>query len=105
MTTPYLTTDHVDDLGRMTLALLAELWIVRDRMAVMEQLMIERGALTAGEIDDYVPDAGLADTLERLRTRMATAVVGAPIAAVERSVDQILARAGMARPAPATATV
>jgi hypothetical protein len=103
MSTPYLTADNVDDLGRMTLALLAELWIVRDRMAVMEQLMIERGALAAGEIDDYAPDAALADTLERLRTRMATAVVGAPIAAVERSVDQILTRAGMARPTPAIA--
>lgn len=103
MTTPYLTTDNVDDLGRMTLALLSELWIVRDRMAVMEQLMIERGALTAGEIDDYVPGVDLSATLDVLRTRMATAVVGAPIAAVERSVDQILARAGMARPTPATA--
>jgi hypothetical protein len=103
MSNTYLTTDHVDDLGRMTLALLAELWIVRDRMAVMEQLMIERGALAPNEIDDYVPDAALGETLDRLRTRMATAVVGAPIAAVERGVDQILARAGMARPAPATA--
>jgi hypothetical protein len=103
MSNPYLTADNVDDLGRMTMALLAELWIVRDRMAVLEQLLIERGGLTEDEIDDYVPSPALSAKLETLRDRMAAAVVGAPIAAEERSVDQILARAGLKRPNPANA--
>jgi hypothetical protein len=103
MSNTYLTAENVDDLGRMTMALLAELWIVRDRVAVLEELLVERGGLAAGEIDDYVPNGAFAARLEILRDRMANAVVGAPIAAEERSVDQILARAGLTRPQPATA--
>ncbi|CAN5298309.1 hypothetical protein BH10PSE4_BH10PSE4_38480 [soil metagenome] len=103
MSNTYLTADNVDDLGRMTMALLAELWIVRDRVAVLEQLLVERGSLTDGEIDDYVPAQAFSAKLETLRDRMAAAVVGAPIAAEERSVDQILARAGLTRPRPVTA--
>jgi hypothetical protein len=103
MSDSYLTAENVDDLGRMTMALLAELWIVRDRMAVLEQLLVERGGLSEGAIDDYVPAAAFSAKLEQLRDRMAGAVVGAPVAAQERSVDQILARAGLARPKPAVA--
>ncbi|WP_421738086.1 hypothetical protein [Caulobacter sp.] len=103
MSKTYLTAENVDDLGRMTMALLAELWIVRDRVAVLEQLLIDRGGLTADEVDDYVPTGAFAVQLETLRDRMANAVVGAPIAAEERGVDQILARAGLTRPHPVTA--
>jgi hypothetical protein len=102
MSERYLNESNVEDLGRMLMALTAEVWIMRDRMAVLERLLADKVGLTAGEIDDYVADAGFKADVERLRDRFVAAVVGAPLAARERSVDQILARAGLTRPAPST---
>jgi hypothetical protein len=94
MTEDYLGTISIDNLGRMLMALLSEHWILRDRFAILEALMVERGALAAGELDDYVPSAEMAAKLEMLRDRTAAAVIGAPLAADQRSVPEILARAG-----------
>jgi len=104
MSNSYLGPNNVDDLGRMVTALLTELWITRDRVAVLERVLQERGIVLPGEINDYIPDAAFEAELETLRDRMAGNVIGAPLAARERSVDQILARAGMKRPAPEDGT-
>ncbi|MCE7796259.1 hypothetical protein LWE61_06750 [Sphingobium sufflavum] len=98
MSNTYLGPDNIDDLGRMVTALLTELWITRDRVAVLERMLEDKGMLLPGEANDYIPDAGFEAELETLRDRMAGNVIGAPLAARERSVDQILARAGMKRP-------
>ncbi len=102
MADTYLDHNNIDDLARMVTALLTELWIVRDRVAVLEKLHGERLGLDGGAIDDFVPDADFSARLETIRDRMVSAVVGAPLAARERSVDQILARAGI-KPTPAQA--
>ncbi len=109
MTDTYLASSNVDDLGRMLMALLNEHWILRDRFAILEALMIERGALAEGELDHHVPSPELGAAIAALRTRTVAAVIGAPLAATDRSVEAILARAGLgqqaARPAalsPAT---
>ncbi len=86
-----LTTDQ---LTAMLMALLSEHWILRDRFALLESFMIERGLLLDGELDDHVPTPAQAAMLERLRDRTAAAVIGAPLAADQRSVAAILARAG-----------
>lgn len=104
MANTYLSQDNIDDLGRMVTALLTELWIARDRVAVLERLLEEKGVLAQGEVDNYLPTPEFEATLEKLRDRMATNVIGAPLAARERSVDDILARAGMSRPKPDTAS-
>lgn len=98
MSNIYLGPDNIDDLGRMVTALLTELWITRDRVAVLEQVLQEKGVIAAGEVDDFAPSPEVDSALERVRDRMAANVIGAPLAARERSVDQILARAGMTRP-------
>ena len=98
MSNTYLDHNNVDDLGRMVNALLTELWITRDRLAVLEQLLNDKKLIMPGEVDDYVPTDDFELALERLRDRMAANVIGAPLAAQQRSVDQILARAGMERP-------
>jgi len=100
MANTYLSTDHMDDLGRMLLALLSEVWIMRDRMAVMEELLAGKAGLTTAEIDNYIPTPEFAAKLELLRQRVVAGVVGAPLAAEDRSVEAILRRAGMS-PAPA----
>lgn len=100
MANTYLSHDNVDDLGRMVTALLTELWITRDRVAVLERILEEKGVLAADEVNDYIPSPEFEAVLEKLRDRMAGNVIGAPLAGRERSVDQILARAGMSRPRP-----
>lgn len=103
MSNIYLDQDNIDDLGRMVVALLSEVWIMRDRMAVMEELLAQKTGLTSGEIDDFVPSVEVAARIETLRDRMVASVVGAPLAARDRSVDSILERAKMSRPRPPTA--
>jgi hypothetical protein len=83
-----------EQLSAMLMALLSEHWILRDRFAILESLMIERGLLLEDELDDHVPTPAQAAIIEKLRERTASAVIGAPLAAEERSVAAILARAG-----------
>ncbi len=92
MTDAYLGPESTEDLGRMLMALLTEHWILRDRFALLEALMIERGALAEGELDNYVPSADAASRIEALRNRTVSAVIGAPLAARNRSVHAILGR-------------
>src|SRR3546814_13965063 len=98
MSNTYLGPDNIDDLGRMVTALLTELWITRDRVAVLEQLLEDKKIVLPGEVDDYIPSEDFEADLERIRDRMAPNVIGAPLAARERSVDPLHARPGMARP-------
>jgi hypothetical protein len=95
----YLSDGNVDDLARMVTALTTELWIVKDRLAVVERLYGEKIGIDSQAVDDFIPDKPFAEQTERLRDVMVNAVIGAPLAARERSVDDILARAGMKRPA------
>ena len=94
----YLRPEDTDGLGRMVFALLAEVWIMRDRMAVLEALLAQQGTIAPGRVDAFVPSVEFAKELEALRERVVKHVVGAPIAAEDRSVDGILARAGLERP-------
>ncbi len=93
MAEPYLGPESTEDLGRMLMALLSEHWILRDRFALLEALMIERGALAEGELEDYVPAPAVAAQIAALRARTVSAVIGAPLAARDRSVAAILGRA------------
>lgn len=92
----YLNEDNVDDLGRMLVALLSEVWVMRDRMAVLEKLLEKAGVVTEEAIEQFSYTPAEEEEMEKLRDRIVTAVVGAPVAAKERSVDQILERAGFA---------
>jgi len=99
-TTPDATLDqiNVDGLGRMVMALAQEVWVMRDRMAITEKLLAEKAGIGAAEIEAYVADSQTRAEIDRLRDRFAAKVLGAPIAGSERSVDDILSRAGLQRP-------
>ena len=94
----YLNDGNIDDLGRMVMALLSELWIMRDRMAILEKLLAAQNIIAPDAIDRFAPTPEVSAELEDLRDRMVASVVGAPLAAKDRSVDAILARAKMSRP-------
>mgnify|MGYP000017557949 CR=1 FL=1 len=95
----YLGPESVTDVARMVMALMSEVWIQRDRQIVTEYLLETQGAVTRQEIDDFVPTGDLAERIAAERQRFANLVAGAPIAATQRSVSQVLERAGMDVPA------
>jgi hypothetical protein len=97
MSNEYLTADNVDDLGRMVTALICELWITRDRLAIVEELLAQKDVIRANEIDMFEWSPEKAEQIEQLRDKVVGAIVGAPIAARERSIDAILERAGLRR--------
>lgn len=85
----YLAAANIDDLARMNVALLSELWVMRDRMAVLERLLADKGVIEGGEIDDIRPDEALADQLRQLRDEIVRNVAGAPFKSEERTVDAL----------------
>jgi hypothetical protein len=75
----YLKDEIDDNLGRMIFQLLSELWITRDRLAVVEQLLVDKGIVGPREADDYVPDEAFNARIEALRKLMVDNVLGAPL--------------------------
>ena len=75
---PYLSALDVDLLARMNLELLSELWIARDRIAVLEKILTDSGVIAEGCLENFVPDEGFSQKLEGLRLSMVENVLGAP---------------------------
>ncbi|MEE4454008.1 hypothetical protein [Novosphingobium resinovorum] len=98
--TDYLGSESVTDVARMLMALASEVWIMRDRQIVTEYLLETKGSVTREDLDEFVPSGDLAAQITAERERFARLVAGAPIAAVRRSVPEILDRAGLKAPAP-----
>ena len=99
----YLHQSNVEDLGRMLMALLSEFWILRDRVAILEEMLGDKVGISSGDIDNYVPSPEFEARLQTLRDQVATAVVAAPLLAEDRSIDTILKLAGLKRPDTAPA--
>jgi hypothetical protein len=99
----YLGPQSVTDVGRMLMALMSEVWILRDRQMITEHLLAEKGLLTSEEIDRFAVPAELAARIEAERDRFARLILSAPIAAEARSIPEILERAGMPEAAAAAA--
>jgi hypothetical protein len=98
-TEPYLADGNIDDLGRMLVALLSEVWVMRDRMHALEELVSERTGLSIEEIDDYCPTGPSAERLDAIRARLVGNVIGAPLMAKQREVEDILTHSKMANAA------
>ena len=76
----YLHNATIEDVARMVESLTEELWILKDRTLVLEQLLIEKTGLSLDEIDTYEPGPELAQRLARERQRVIRKVLGAPLA-------------------------
>lgn len=75
---PYLESEDLDYLVRMNMELLSELWIARDRIAVLEQVLADKGLIEANAVDAFVPDNAMAERLDVLRREVVENVIGAP---------------------------
>lgn len=56
--------DDLDGVFRMMLELASEVWVLRDRFAVLEELLAQRGTLTADDLDVFQPGPELAAGLD-----------------------------------------
>lgn len=77
-TRPLTGDESLDRLLRMNTELLSELWILRDRVMVLEQILEEKGLLDAKAIDDYAPSPEFGKALQDERDRLVRRVAGAP---------------------------
>ena len=75
---PQLESRLHDDLMRINAELLAELWILRDRVTILEHLLAGKGLVDRKAIDDFQPAGALAEELTRERQAMVRRVMGAP---------------------------
>lgn len=74
----YLTRpQHMDALFAITMELASELWVMRDRLTVIEQLLDERGNLTREDIENTQPRGEAAERLARERERFLNRVFDA----------------------------
>ena len=65
----FLPHPLMDQLLQTVIALGAELWIERDRRMALEAVLVERGVIDAGEIENHRPGAG--EQSERAAARSA----------------------------------
>jgi len=72
----FLGGDQIDDLGKALLVLSRELWVVKDRMAVLEKVL-EKHGIPASEIDGFQPDAAFEAELAAQRQHLIDMVLGA----------------------------
>lgn len=75
--TPNLSSQEMDALGRTQTELLSELWILRDRVLVLEQLLTQAGILSENQIDHYDPPDEMTAKLDADRDALVARVIGA----------------------------
>lgn len=72
-----LRAEDIDKLGQALLTLTRELWVVKDRVRVLEAALVDAGSLTPDAVDRLQPEPGLAQTLEAERGQLINAVLAA----------------------------
>jgi hypothetical protein len=88
----YLSSERSDDLARMILALTAELWQLKDRTLVLEQLLQDHGVLPVAAVDEYQPSGAFAQRLLEERRALTRRVMGAIAPSPERLAAEMAAR-------------
>ena len=86
----FFDAPYIDELLRMNTELLAELWIVKDRLLVLERVLCEKLEIDRDEIDRFVPTGPFAEELDRERETMMNKVMHAPFAEADRRVGTII---------------
>lgn len=72
-----LQPEDIDRLGQALLTLTRELWIVKDRVRVLEAALAKAGVLGATAVDQLQPDSALQAELAAERARLIDTVLDA----------------------------
>ncbi len=76
MSTNNLRPEDIDKLGQALLTLTKELWVVKDRLRVLEAALTEAGAIAPDTIETYQPDEALTELLGQERAQLIRNVLG-----------------------------
>jgi hypothetical protein len=74
---PNLSSQEIEALAGTQTELVSELWILRDRVLILEHLLAEAGILKPGQIDEFAPPEDLSKKLEKDRDLFVARVIGA----------------------------
>ncbi len=83
MSDGYLGDERLNELARLCMALLREVWILRDRQLALERILDDRNVLDRAALEDFDPDP---EHEERIRLE------------VDRLVDRVFVSAFRAGP-------
>jgi hypothetical protein len=72
-----LQPEDIDRLGQALLTLTRELWVVKDRMRVLEAALANAGVLGVNAVDQLQPDSALQAELAAERARLIDSVLAA----------------------------
>lgn len=67
---------RVDKLTQALFYVAGELWVTRDRQAVLERLLADAGVTAPDLVDSYRPDDALAKKLETDREAFVSSILG-----------------------------
>lgn len=85
----------MDIVARQNVQLLTELWMVKDRLAVLEKLLTQSGVLKEDAINRFTPEGDFAKTLEHERAAYVERVVSLP--GEERTIETLKRRSAKVR--------
>lgn len=88
----YIGDARLDELARICLGLMKEIWLLRDRQLALERQLEKQGAIQRSSIDDE-PDARAAAELRLEVDRMIARVFEGAFAADPPDLDALRARA------------
>ncbi len=72
-----LTVDQLDSLGEAILALTSEVWILTDRLMVLEEVLKSTGIDVAAAVETFVPPPAFEKRLDSRRDQLIAAVLSA----------------------------
>ena len=82
---------YIDALMRINTELLTELWVVKDRLYVLEKILIEKSFLNNTELDNHVPKEDFLKFLDDERDKLIKRVIESPFREEDnRTVKSIL---------------
>ncbi|MGI9290812.1 MAG: hypothetical protein ACR2QG_06010 [Gammaproteobacteria bacterium] len=71
-----LQPQDLDKLGQALLTLTKELWVVKDRLRILEAALADANVITPETVDAYQPDADLSELLDTECTQLIERVLG-----------------------------
>ena len=77
MSTNNLRPEDLDRLGQALITLSKELWVVKDRVRLLEATLTDAGVLLPSAVDQLQPDAALQAELGKERAQLIEQVLGA----------------------------
>lgn len=75
-TRPLSAKTEADPLYQMLVNLTRELWVVKDRLLILEEVLESAGITVSELIDQHQPDEALSENLDRERALLLKRVLG-----------------------------